>query len=122
MRSLAALPKANLHLHLTGAMRPGTLAELAARHGLPIPAPLPADVQHGWETFQERYDAARCAVRTREDVMRVVREAIADNAADGGGGRGDAGRRRRLDRHVSCGPLTASIRVPTTPRTALEDP
>ena len=85
MRSLAALPKANLHLHLTGAMRPGTLAELAARHGLPIPAPLPADVQHGWETFQERYDAARCAVRTREDVMRVVREAIADNAADGAG-------------------------------------
>jgi adenosine deaminase len=83
MRSLAALPKANLHLHLTGSMRPTTLADLAMRDGLPIPAPLPAGVHHGWELFQERYDAARSAVRTRDDVMRVVREAVADNAADG---------------------------------------
>ena len=65
-------------------MRPATLAYLAARDGLPIPPPLPAGVQHGWETFQDRYEPARSAVRTRDDAMRVVREAIADNAADGG--------------------------------------
>lgn len=33
MRDVRALPKAHPHLHLTGAMRPATLAELAARHG-----------------------------------------------------------------------------------------
>ena len=29
MRNLATLPKAHLHLHLEGAMRPSTLADLA---------------------------------------------------------------------------------------------
>jgi hypothetical protein len=59
MRAIPSLPKANLHLHLTGAMRPATLAEFAGRYGLPLPGPLPSSAQYGWETFQERYDAAR---------------------------------------------------------------
>lgn len=37
-RDLALLPKAHLHLHLDGAMRSSTLAELAARRGLAGPA------------------------------------------------------------------------------------
>ena len=33
LRPLAALPKAHLHLHLTGAMRHGTLVDLAGSTG-----------------------------------------------------------------------------------------
>ncbi|ALG15482.1 adenosine deaminase [Kibdelosporangium phytohabitans] len=77
------MPKANLHLHLTGAMRPSTLVELAAVHGLTVPPPLPMGEAHPWEAFQTRYDAARAAIRSAEDLHRVVTEAIEDNLADG---------------------------------------
>ena len=36
-RDVVTLPKAHLHLHFTGSMRPGTLLELADRHGVRLP-------------------------------------------------------------------------------------
>ncbi|MEV6525620.1 adenosine deaminase family protein [Longispora sp. NPDC051575] len=85
MRDLRALPKAHLHLHLTGSMRPDTLAEWAARDGLRLPEPLPPDRVHGWADFQGRYDLARAVIRSAGDVVRVVREAATADAADGAG-------------------------------------
>ncbi|HJZ08158.1 MAG TPA: adenosine deaminase, partial [Trebonia sp.] len=35
--NLVALPKAHLHLHLTGAMRHSTLVELARMHRVSLP-------------------------------------------------------------------------------------
>jgi adenosine deaminase len=78
------LPKANLHLHLTGAMRAATLDELADRHGITVPAPLPATAGT-WADFQDRYDTARHAIRTPADVARIIAEAADDDAAGGCG-------------------------------------
>ena len=77
------MTRANLHLHLTGSMRPATLAELADAYGLPLPPPLEVGAVHDWEAFQGRYDAARAALRTQDDVARVVAEAIEDDACCG---------------------------------------
>ncbi|TDE08898.1 adenosine deaminase [Jiangella asiatica] len=85
VRLIETLPKVQSHLHLTGAMRPSTLAELAARAGIDVLPVLDLDGVHEWPAFQGRYDAARAAVRSAADVARVVREAAEDDAAGGCG-------------------------------------
>ncbi len=91
MRDLTALPKAHLHLHFTGSMRPATLLELAAKHGIPLPAALTsgrppqlhATDEKGWFRFQRLYDVARSCVRDEQDVRRLVLEAAQDDAREG---------------------------------------
>jgi len=65
-RSVTDLPKAHLHLHFTGSMRVATVRDLAAQHGIRLPASLTtewpprfetADAR-GWFRFQRLYDAA----------------------------------------------------------------
>jgi adenosine deaminase len=79
-RDLTLLPKAHLHLHLEGAMRPATLAELAAGHRLPVP-----DVRDyaGFAEFGLRYAEAAALIRTEGELRRVVREVVEDAARDG---------------------------------------
>lgn len=92
-RDLARLPKAHLHLHFTGSMRVSTLADLANTHGIRLPVAfteqwpprLRATDERGWFRFQRLYDAARACVRGEADLRRVVREAAADDAAEGSG-------------------------------------
>jgi adenosine deaminase len=90
---LSALPKAHLHLHLTGAMRHSTLVELAARHRIPLPPALTEEWppqlstadERGWFRFQRLYDTARSVLRTPDDLQRLVREIAEDERAEGSG-------------------------------------
>ncbi len=89
-RAVETLPKAHLHLHFTGSMRPSTLLDLADRHGVRLPATLSSQAmitlspdERGWFRFQRLYDAARACVRTADDMRRIVLEAAADDAAEG---------------------------------------
>jgi adenosine deaminase len=91
VRDLAELPKAHLHLHLTGSMRRATLVDLADRYGIPVPVGLasaetgePANLR-GWPRFQRLYDVARRVIRGADDLRRIVCEAAEDEAAAGSG-------------------------------------
>ncbi|MFD7631823.1 adenosine deaminase [Streptomyces sp. NPDC059851] len=97
VRDLTLLPKAHLHLHFTGSMRPSTLLELADKYGVRLPEALTdaltggeppklrATDERGWFRFQRLYDAARSCLRQPEDIQRLVREAAEEDVRDGCG-------------------------------------
>ena len=80
MRDLATLPKAHLHLHLEGAMRPETLAELAEEAGIPVP-----EVRGfgSFSAFSDMYVAACEVLRSMDDLRRLVDEVVEDAALAG---------------------------------------
>jgi adenosine deaminase len=90
-REVRTLPKAHLHLHFTGSMRPGTLLDLADKYGVHLPEALRggeppklrATDERGWFRFQRLYDAARSCLRAPEDIQRLVREAAEEDVRDG---------------------------------------
>ncbi|KUL38085.1 adenosine deaminase [Streptomyces sp. NRRL F-4489] len=90
-RDLRQLPKAHLHLHFTGSMRPATLRELADKYGVHLPDALrggepprlSATDERGWFRFQRLYDIARSCLRSPEDIQRLVREAAEEDVRDG---------------------------------------
>src|SRR6266480_3572390 len=92
-RPLAALPKAHLHLHFTGAMRHTTLVELARDRRVHLPDALvsgwPPQLsgtdERGWFRFQRLYDIARSVLREPADVFRLLAETAADERAEGSG-------------------------------------
>ncbi|MET9828920.1 adenosine deaminase [Streptomyces sp. NPDC006385] len=97
VRDVSELPKAHLHLHFTGSMRPATLLELADKYGVRLPEALTdaltrgespklrATDERGWFRFQRLYDAARSCLRQPEDIQRLVREVAEEDIRDGSG-------------------------------------
>ena len=77
---LVALPKAELHVHLEGAIRPSTAAELAERYGLPMPR---TGTFTGLAEFVRAYEGARDLVGRLEDLHRIGRELVETAAAQG---------------------------------------
>ncbi|WP_024755366.1 adenosine deaminase [Streptomyces exfoliatus] len=92
-RDITLLPKAHLHLHFTGSMRPTTLIELADKYGVRLPEALSSGTppqlratdERGWFRFQRLYDIARSCLREPEDIRRLVREAAEEDVRDGSG-------------------------------------
>lgn len=82
---LAALPKAELHLHLEGSIRPATVVELAARHGTTLTLQ-EAQAHYRFSDFEGFLDAFRWVttfLRTPEDFAlttdRLAEELISQN-------------------------------------------
>lgn len=72
-------------------MRVGTVRDMALSHRTRLPETLlagwPPELsaadERGWFRFQRIYDAARHCVRGEADMRRIVREAAADDGAEG---------------------------------------
>ena len=80
MRDLQTLPKAHLHLHLELGMRPGTLADLAAKYGQEVPT---VRGYGNFTAFSSMCQGAIGFLRDRSDWERLADEVCADAARDG---------------------------------------
>jgi adenosine deaminase len=79
-RDLKSLPKAHLHVHLEGAMRPSTLEELAGKAGLPVPE---IRGYGSFSAFSGTYVAACQVLLTPDDFARLVYEVVEDSVLGG---------------------------------------
>src|SRR3954465_4489961 len=82
MRDLALLPKAHLHVHLEGAMRPSTLSTLAAQYSIDVP---PTRGFGSFAAFAGMYVAACEVLQCEADIRRLFDEGVGDAGIAGGG-------------------------------------
>jgi adenosine deaminase len=86
MRDLRTLPKVELHIHIEGSLRPGTLREWAERDGGSLPPGLADDDSwrfDGFLDFIANYVAMCGLLAKPDDFRRMGQEFCADLAATG---------------------------------------
>ena len=77
-RDLSALPKAELHLHLEGAMRRSTLVELCHKYSINVPIDTARQRFDDFSAFVHVYVAACNVLRDASDIQRLVLEVAQD--------------------------------------------
>lgn len=92
MEQLKALPKVALHEHLDGGLRGETVIDHLGDIGHEVPC-MDADTLEGWffeqadsgslPSYLQTFDYTVAAMRNREHLVRVAKEAVEDLAADG---------------------------------------
>lgn len=89
---IRALPKVALHDHLDGGLRPATVVEHCAEGGHQLPTTEPEELRRWFfeaadsgslVRYLETFEHTVAAMQTREQLMRVAREFVVDQAADG---------------------------------------
>jgi len=83
--ALDRLPKVELHCHVEGTMRPGTVVELAGKNGIELPTSDPTELYRysNLDTFLEVFWLVQSTLGSREDWARLAHESIVDGAAHG---------------------------------------
>lgn len=83
--ALERLPKVELHCHVEGTMRPGTVVELAAKNGIPLPTQDPTVLYRysSLDTFLAVFWLVQSTLGGREDWARLAYESVCDGAAHG---------------------------------------
>jgi len=81
------IPKAELHLHLEGAMTPSLVRSFAKRNGLTLPADIYDDQdRYIWNNFPEflnSFDKASAAIRTKQDYADLTCSYLVEQAKVG---------------------------------------
>lgn len=92
LAQIRGLPKVALHEHLDGALRPGTVAELAAEAGHSLPTTDPDELgpwffdaanSGSLVRYLETFEHTLACMQTAANLRRVAREFVEDSAADG---------------------------------------
>jgi adenosine deaminase len=88
---LRRIPKAELHCHLDGSVRPGTLLELGREYKVPMPRNSAEELRDfmlvsdakSLEDYLKRFEVTVSVMQTAEAIERIAYELGADAAADG---------------------------------------